>query len=81
MQKDYPSVVELLFEQAIRRLKKVVKLRKEAIDYYQSHFGGRNQNGPQEHRKSTGGDNVVLEEKEEKLEASKLMASKNATLK
>ena len=81
MQKDYPSVVELLFEQAIRRLKRVVKVRKEAIDYYHSHFGGRNPKGLQENRKSTGGNKVVLEEKEEKLESSKLMASKNATLK
>ena len=55
-------MVELLFEQAIRRLKKVVKLRKEAIDYYQRLFGQRNSKGSQEPRESTGGNYETKEE-------------------
>ena len=45
MQRDYPSIVEVLFQQAIARLKTVIRLRREAIEYYQAryaaqHFGG-----------------------------------------
>ena len=81
MQKDYPSVVEMLFEQAIRRLKKVVKLRKEAIDYYQSHFGHSNSKGSLEPRESTGGNYIQIEKEEVKHETSKFIANNNATLK
>ena len=42
MQKDYPSVIELLFEQAISRLRTVIKTRKEAIEHYGSRKGTGN---------------------------------------
>ena len=82
MQKDYPSVIELLFEQAIQRLKKVVKLRKEAIDYYQKRYGQYNPKIPQVPLESTGAENKANgEEIEKKREELKPRATTEVSLK
>ena len=54
---DYPSVVEELFSNALYRMNKIIKIRKEALHFYSNSGNGR----------AVSGENSLLEEEKTTL--------------